>query len=117
MIGQIVPSCQDTVSKDIWTPPPYRWDMAFQSDEAIFNESLCARVHKLRNDRGWTAQQMATALNVPPERYRKYEYRSPLPHYLLGRFALIVGRDIEYLLTGKSSQARSVAVESRRKLA
>ena len=87
------------------------------SDEAAFNEALCARVHKLRNERGWTSLQMATALGVPPDRYRKYEYRSPLPHYLIERFALIVGREIEYVLTGKVSQVRAGNSESRRKLA
>lgn len=91
--------------------------MAGMSREQEFNEKLCARVHRLRNERGWTAQQMATALGVPPDRYRKYEYRSPLPHYLLERFALIVGRDVEYLLTGKTPAARVVNVESRRKQA
>lgn len=60
---------------------------------------------------------MATALGVPPERYRKYEYRSPLPHYLLERFALIVGREIEYVLTGKTSRIAISPVESDRKLA
>jgi hypothetical protein len=60
---------------------------------------------------------MATALGIPAERYRKYEYRTPLPHYLLERFALIVGRDIEYLLLGKTSVARADLPESRRKRA
>jgi hypothetical protein len=60
---------------------------------------------------------MATALGIPPERYRKYEYRSPLPHYLLERFALIVGRDVEYVLTGKRAAARFDSQEERRKIA
>jgi hypothetical protein len=60
---------------------------------------------------------MATALGVPAERYRKYEYRSPLPHYLIERFALIVGRDIEFILTGKLTPARIAKPESRQKQA
>lgn len=86
------------------------------NDEALFNEAMIARVHRLRNERGWTAQQMATALGVPAERYRKYEYRTPLPHYLVERFALIVGRDMEYILTGKTSPVRQTA-EKRAKVA
>jgi hypothetical protein len=85
MIGQIVPSCQDTMSHDRWTRGHYQPRMVINNEEAIFNEAICARVHRLRNERGWTAAQMATALGVPPERYRKYEYRSPLPHYLIER--------------------------------
>jgi transcriptional regulator with XRE-family HTH domain len=81
------------------------------SREAEFNENLCARIHRLRNERGWTAGQMATALGVPADRYRKYEYRSPLPHYLIEQFAVIVGRDVEYVLTGKIAPARIPHVE------
>lgn len=117
MIGHIVQKCQATVSNDSGTGWLYTVGMVGMSEEQLFNEALCARVHRLRNERGWTSAQMATALNVPADRYRKYEYRSPLPHYLLERFALIVGRDIEYVLTGKVSAARANALESRRKLA
>lgn len=86
------------------------------NEELQFNEALVARTHRLRNERGWTAEQMATALGVPAERYRKYEYRTPMPHYLIERFALIVGRDIEYILLGRTAPAR-VQSESRRKQA
>jgi transcriptional regulator with XRE-family HTH domain len=75
------------------------------SDEYMFNNELCIRVKELRTKRGWTAAQMATALGVPPDRYRKYETRSPLPAYLMPRFCLIVSCDFEYLLTGKSIKA------------
>ena len=60
---------------------------------------------------------MATALGVPAERYRKWEYRSAMPHYLIERFALIVGRDIEYVLTGKIAPMRAVNEEKPRKRA
>lgn len=82
--------------------------------EAEFNEGLCARVHELRKARGWTADQMATALGVPAERYRKYEYRSPIPHYLIDRFAQIVGRDVEFVLTGRSAPRRTASKETKR---
>lgn len=91
--------------------------MVIDNEEAQFNDALCARVHRLRNERGWTAQQMATALGVPADRYRKYEYRSPLPHYLVERFALIVGREIEYILTGKIAPRPIEAAEISRKRA
>jgi hypothetical protein len=115
-IGHIVQAVKPTVSKDFWTGRRHTFAMPAMSEEAAFNEALCARVHRLRNDRGWTSQQMATALGVPPDRYRKYEYRSPMPHYLVERFALIVGRDVEYILTGKSAPSRQMA-EKAKKLA
>ena len=79
-------------------------------DEELFNNSYCARVRSLRIERGWSAEQMATALGIPPDRYRKYETRSPMPAYLIERFALIVGADIQYVLTGKSDKRASADV-------
>lgn len=79
--------------------------MAESSEELQFNQAYSARVRALRLERGWTADQMATALGVPAERYRKYEVRSPMPLYLVERFALIVGRDVHYVVTGKYERA------------
>jgi transcriptional regulator with XRE-family HTH domain len=88
--------------------------MVINNEEALFNDALCARVHRLRNERGWTAAQMATALGVPAERYRKYEYRTPLPHYLVERFALLVGRDMEYVLTGRIAPRATAEIGRKR---
>jgi ribosome-binding protein aMBF1 (putative translation factor) len=79
--------------------------MAFDN-EAAYVAAYCARVRALREARGWTQEQMADALGIPADRYRKYEGRSPLPSYLVERFAGIVGRDVEYVITGKSSGRR-----------
>jgi transcriptional regulator with XRE-family HTH domain len=66
-----------------------------------FEDLYIARVKALREARDWTAAQMATALDIPAERYRKYESRTPLPHSLMERFALITGVSIEFLITGR----------------
>ena len=116
-IGQFVPTSSPIVSKDYDGAIRYGVRMATGSEELAFNEALCARVHRLRNERGWTSEQMATALGVPPDRYRKYEYRSPLPGYLIERFALIVGQDISYLLTGKGAVTRDNRQELAKKRA
>ena len=91
------------LSKDTPRERNYPFSMTINNEEAAFNEALVARTHRLRNDKNCTSEQMAIALGVPVERYRKYEYRSPLPHYLIERFALICDRDIQYILTGKSA--------------
>lgn len=83
------------------------------SREQEFNESYVARTTRLREERGWTAEQMAIALGVPPERYRKYEYRSVLPHYLIEQFAQIVDRDISYVLTGRSATPQRAPTAAR----
>jgi transcriptional regulator with XRE-family HTH domain len=89
--------------------------MADASDEALFNNAYCQRVRDLRDERGWTADQMATALGIPPDRYRKYETRSPMPAYLVERFSLIVGRDVDYVLTGKSKRLPAATVQARKR--
>lgn len=91
------------MSNDFRTPCWHYADMAVWGPEQEFNEAFIARVKRLREDRGWTSERMATMLGIPAERYRKYEYRTPLPHYLIERFALLVDRDVSYLLTGKAA--------------
>lgn len=103
IIGQIVQSVKAPVSKDF---PGWRWQdwpMPTWTREQEFNETYIARIKRLREERGWTSEQMATALGVPPDRYRKYEYRSLMPHYLVEQFAQIVDRDVSYVLTGRSA--------------
>jgi len=85
-------------------------DMTESNEEMLFNEALCARVKRWREEKGWTAQQMAIALGVPAERYRKYEVRSPMPQYLMPRFCLITGTDLENLLLGKPRRRANAPV-------
>jgi transcriptional regulator with XRE-family HTH domain len=75
--------------------------MADSNEELAFNEALISRVKQWREEKGWTAEQMAIALGIPAARYRKYESRTPLPAYLFQRFCLITETDLENLLFGK----------------
>jgi transcriptional regulator with XRE-family HTH domain len=67
---------------------------------ADFLGGFCLRVREARKARGLTQAEMAQALGVGPEAYRAYEKRTPLPHFLIERFARITGTEIEFLLTG-----------------
>lgn len=71
-----------------------------------FIAAFIARTRQLRKSRKWTQEQMAIALDVPTDRYRSYETIRPLPIYLLERFSIIVGRDIEYVVTGRTARRR-----------
>jgi hypothetical protein len=118
MIGQIVQDVKPNVSKDIGTGWRHIGCMATTPTESKFNEALVNRVKRLRQERFSAAEDMALALDIPADRYRKYESRSPMPHYLIERFALIVGRDVEFILTGKlkpSRAPRPPATEKRAK--
>jgi hypothetical protein len=81
--------------------------MAETNEELLFINSLCARTQELRKRKFPAAEQMAILLGVPPARYAKYETRSPLPHYLIPRFAALVGESIEFVLTGRESAAKA----------
>ena len=80
--------------------------MSGPSEDDIFNAQMCARLREIRESMPgkWTAERMATMLGIPAERYRKYEVRSPLPHYLIPRLSAISGCDIAYILTGKNER-------------
>lgn len=85
--------------------------------EREFNEALFKRMRALREGLGWTQTDMARALGVSPANYQKYETRTPLPHFLLERFALIVRRDLTYVLTGRQARpavAPDTSLERRR---
>lgn len=69
--------------------------------EAAFNAALCARVRQVREERAWTQEKMADLLNIPVERYRKYEKRSPIPMYLVPRLSALTDTEVEWLVTGK----------------
>jgi len=49
--------------------------------------------------------QMATALGVPLERYKKWETRSAMPLQHLPRFSQIMECSIDYLVTGVAPKA------------
>lgn len=70
-----------------------------------FNAAFCAVTKLARQSLGWTQNQMATALDIPEDRYRKYEVRSPMPHELLPRFAQITGRSVHDLFTNANARA------------
>lgn len=69
-------------------------------EELEFNQRLCDRLTELRLEKGWTQLQMANALRIPLDRYKKYEIRSPLPSYLFSRLAAVMAKPVDYIVTG-----------------
>lgn len=104
LMGPSVPCVKADVSRDKPILFCENRRMSEWLTQQEFEDRFCARIARLRVERGWTQEQMATAIGVPHERYKKYETRSPMPHYLIPRFAMQVDRDIEYLLTGRVAQ-------------
>ena len=77
------------------------WPMAVDNPELDFNSSFIRRVKEARETMGWTQAFMADSLGIPFERYKKYEQRSLLPHYLVATFCELTGSEIHYLMTGE----------------
>lgn len=75
-----------------------------ESKEFIFNNEYCERVKRFRGETNMSAEEMANLLGIPPDRYRKYESRSPMPVYLIPDFCRIVGCDMEHLILGKARE-------------
>lgn len=76
--------------------------MTEKKPSSDFIRGLCSRIQLLRSARGFTQSQMAAAMGITLAAFKKYEQNTPMPAHLLERFSLIVGRDIDYLITGKS---------------
>jgi hypothetical protein len=106
MIGQIVQTVKDQLPNDSQRVAWHNLSMPEKPASSAYNAELIGRVKSLRegmrtpDGARWTSEQMAKALDIPADRYRKYELRTPLPHELLERFALIVGVTVEFLVTG-----------------
>lgn len=74
--------------------------MTDKQKEHDFNVALRERTRDLRKRSGLEPQQVADLIGVDIEAYKKYETRSPLPRYLIPRFARAVRVSIAYLMTG-----------------
>ena len=78
--------------------------------ESMLAREYIERIADYRRRRGLTQAEMAHALGVSLDRYKKYERRSLLPPYLLERFAAIVGRDIAEVVTGRAPRRRGQSI-------
>lgn len=78
--------------------------MAESDEEAQFKQDFTQRVAQARIARGWKQWQAAEALGMSQDKYKQYEGRSLLPHYLIGRFCLVTRIDPNWLVTGRGEK-------------
>ena len=78
------------------------------NSERAFHEAFRRRLKEVRDELGWTQADMAEALGVPLENYKKYERRSKFPPHLFAQLARVTHRPIEFLLTGRGPNLRIV---------
>lgn len=76
--------------------------------EKAYRRAITARLQLLRNAAGMSQPQMAEALGVPLDRYRKYESRTPLPAYLLEPLSVVTGFSVNFIVTGRGDRSDSI---------
>lgn len=76
--------------------------------EEAYRRAITARLQLLRNSMGKSQPQMAEALGVPLDRYRKYETRTPLPGYLIEPLSVLTGYSVTFIVTGRGDRSDSV---------
>jgi DNA-binding XRE family transcriptional regulator len=69
--------------------------------EAQFRQLFTRRVKDARESAGMKQLQIAELLGIPRDKYKHYEGRSLLPHYLVGRFFMLCRVDPAWLMTGR----------------
>ncbi len=77
--------------------------------ERAYHETFRARLVGLRNDLGYSQPQMAEALGLSLDNYKKYETRSKFPPHLFNKLALVTHRPLEYIVTGQGPNIRPIA--------
>ena len=92
-----------------------RWSSISGMDDAdsALAKAYIKRIRDLRIARGLTQAEMAVALGLPVERYKKYETRSVMPPYMVPRFAAIVGRTVEFVISGRNRRLSALPSQSR----
>lgn len=60
-------------------------------------QQFLLRTKEARERRGFTQEEIAVLLDIKQTVYHKYEVRSYMPHYLIRRFCIACGIDIDFL--------------------
>jgi hypothetical protein len=103
-IGQMVLKRKDKLALDRNYCLGHTVRMTESETEAQFKQSFTERVKVARVATGLKQWQVAELLGIPQDKYKQYEGRSLLPHYLIGRFCIVTRVDPVWLMTGKGQK-------------
>lgn len=67
----------------------------------LYKQGLARRMKDAREKRGFSQSEMAKALGIKVDRYKKMEQRGSLPPYLIEAFAVFVRRRVLFILTDR----------------
>ncbi len=67
-----------------------------------FHARLKQRLQQTREELHWTQDQMATALGVNLDTYKKWELRGRFPIHFIEKLSLVTHRPIDYWIAGRN---------------
>lgn len=62
--------------------------MNAEDEKEAYNAAFMEATQALRERAGFTQEEIATVLRMQQDKYKQYESRTPLPHYLVTAFCL-----------------------------
>lgn len=78
------------------------------STNRAYYDAFRQRIRTIREELDWSQAEMASALDIPLDNYKKYEIRSKFPPHLFEKFALVTHRNIEFIVTGRGPNVRTI---------
>lgn len=83
--------------------------------ESAYKRAFLTRTAEARSKAGLTQEEIATLLNIPQDKYKHYEKRSLLPHYLVPAFCIATRIDPAWLFGLPAKRTTSAVNPSSRK--
>lgn len=79
-----------------------------KAPDRAYYEAFRQRLKSIREDLDWSQAEMASALGIPLDNYKKYEIRSKFPAHLIEKFALVTHRNVEFIVIGRGPNVRTI---------
>ncbi|MFZ5783952.1 MAG: helix-turn-helix domain-containing protein [Pseudomonadota bacterium] len=72
-----------------------------KATERAYHESFRRRLKDLREELQWSQADMANALGLSLDNYKKYEIRSKFPPHQYEKLALVTHKSVDFIVTGR----------------
>lgn len=79
-----------------------------------FKRAFTRRTAEARTKANLTQEEIAVLLNIPQDKYKHYEKRSLLPHYLIANFCIATRIEPSWLYGLPAKRPTSIAPSSRK---
>lgn len=111
-LGHLVLKNKPLLSRDCGERGPVKSEPMNEQAASQFRERFIAAVKRAREVK-FTQEKIAELLDMPQDKYKQYESRSLLPHYLVSKFCIACGISPDDLY--ESAKQPAVAAKPRRR--